>query len=80
MEHKEVKVGDIIKSYDFPPATHSYFIGKVVEVKGEFTHCDTLKIIREGEEIDVSNASDFRTPKMGCMVDDHEFERIEVLG
>jgi len=74
-----VKVGSIIKSFDFPGNLDCYFIGKVTKVEGDYIHCDTIKQVFDGEE-DTDPHPTFCTVKQGLMMFDAKFERVVVLG
>ena len=75
-----VQVGNIIKSYDFHFKTDCYMIGRVTKIEGEYLCCDTIKVVFGGEMDPIQNMRpEFRTPMMGCMMDDEEFARVVVL-
>jgi hypothetical protein len=74
-----MKVGSIIKSFDFPGNLDCYFIGKVTKIEGDYIHCDTIKQVFDGED-EPKPSPEFRTVKQGLMMFDTKFERVQVLG
>jgi hypothetical protein len=74
-----MKVGSIIKSFDFAGNDTCYFIGKVTKVEGDYIHCDTIKQVFGGADQPRPHPT-FRTVKQGLMMFDANFERILVLG
>lgn len=75
------KIGDIIKSMDFPGRTDCYFIGRVLKIQNNCLHCETIKIVVEGKEKDITPlTSVFKTPPRGEMMFDDTFQRIEIVG
>lgn len=76
-----MKVGNIIKAYDFPGVTDCYMVGQVRELDGDYIVCDTHEIVFEGESSVVKGSTHrFRTVKQGCMMFDSKFERVVVVG
>lgn len=80
----DIKVGQIIKSFDFPHTTDFYMIGEVTEVDkmNRTISCNTLRHVSDGkvEEIRVINAT-FRTMMPGEHCFDAMFKtpRIQIL-
>jgi hypothetical protein len=78
-----IKVGDIIKSLDFPHTTEHYMIGRVIKVTEGAYYCDTIKQVSAGKEDELCEInSKFSTAKMGehWMEDMFTAPRITVLG
>ena len=44
----EVKVGDVIKSLDFPGNQDHYMIGEVLAVINDMIFCNTKRVVRDG--------------------------------
>lgn len=77
----EIKIGDIIKSYDFAYNTRSYSIGQVTEIVDEYIFFTCIKQVWENEMVDPKEYDpSMRTVAMGCLMSDERFARIEVLG
>lgn len=75
-----MKVGSVIKSFDFHGLTDCYMVGRVVDVIDDFILCDTMEIVFEGESLPIKETKrQFRTVKQGCMMRDDDFQRIVVL-
>lgn len=75
-----MKVGSVIKSFDFPGITDCYMVGQVVEIDGDYITCDTWEIVFEGEKDVVKGSTKrFRTVKQGCMMFDSKFQRVVEL-
>ena len=76
-----MKIGNIIKSYDFPGNTDCYMIGRVTDIISDFILCDTVKVVFDSKEISVQEKNkQFRTVKQGLSFGDSHFERVVVLG
>jgi len=79
-----VKIHDIIKSYDFPHNTSCYAIGIVTALEGDYINFTCIKQVWEGEAVDPSeyeNKKEMRTVKQGCMCCDEGFpNRVTVIG
>ena len=75
-----MKVGDIIKSYDFHFNTNSYVVGVVTKVDDCCVEFDTIKMVWQNE---ILNPSEYdpkmRAPKQGMLMADEKFERIFVI-
>ena len=79
----QVKVGDIVKSYDFNGIDSCYMIGQVVSVSKEFGDFRAKFIKRVFQDkVDTKNLPDFFTaPLQGQMfMDNAENPRIVVIG
>jgi hypothetical protein len=75
-----MKVGSVIKAFDFPGIDNCYMVGKVVVVEGDYLTCDTWEIVFEGESTIVKGSTHrFRTVKQGCMIFDSKFQRVVEL-
>lgn len=72
------KIGDVIKSYDFPNTKTCYMVGKVVDMVGDYLVCETIKQVFNDENVD-DYSPEFRTPQIGCMMFDDKYPRIEVI-
>jgi hypothetical protein len=75
----QVRIGDIIKSYDFPNMLNCYIIGKVVKVENNYITARIIKAVSENKEYDLESAT-FKTPVQGLGMFDDKFERVVVLG
>lgn len=71
----QVKVGDVIKSLDFPGNDTCYMIGKVVAIlqDGELYNCKAIVKVWEGKAEIVSNVYDFTTQAEGVHFMDESF-------
>jgi hypothetical protein len=75
-----MKVGTVIKAFDFPGHDDCYMIGKVISIEGDYITCDTWEIVFEGEKNIVKGSTHrFRTVKQGCMMFDSKFQRVVEL-
>jgi hypothetical protein len=77
----EVKVGDIVKSFDFPGNEECFMVGKVVSVSKQFSdfRAEFIKRVWMGE-LDKSFKTDFFTaPVQGSYYMDDKFQRIVVV-
>lgn len=80
-----VKVGDIIKSFDFPSTDSCYMIGKVIEILNDsLIRCETVKVVFDGKTRSIIYGENdfFTTPKLGLGVFDSLEKirpRIEIL-
>ena len=78
-----VKVGDIVKSYDFVGVDSCYMIGKVVGVfrsDGTF-RAKFIKRVFDGQEAKNFKTDYFSAPLQGnMMMDRDDFPRIVVIG
>jgi len=78
-----IKVGDIIKSLDFPHTAECYMIGRVTGLNLDGIECETIKQVSLGEEVEISEFNKiFRTGQLGThwMEDKFVQPRITVLG
>jgi hypothetical protein len=78
----EVKVGDVIKSLDFPGNDTCYMIGKVVAIlqDGDVFNCKAIAKVWEGKAEIVSNVHDFTAPREGLGFMDEAFPgRVTVI-
>lgn len=73
---RNIKVGDIIKSYDFPGVLDCYKIGRVVDIIDVYILCDTLDEVFDGVTTKVPMPRQFRTVKQGEWFGDDKFNRI----
>ena len=77
-----MKVGSIVKSYDFPGVDTCYMIGKVVGVyerDGTF-RAKFIKRVWEGAEDKKFKTDYFTAPLQGNMFMDDKFQRVVELG
>lgn len=80
-----IKVGDIIKSLDFPHTTEHYMIGRVdlIDTERGYIHCTTIKQVSGGKE---SPLEDFNNKFSTVPLGDHWMKvmfvapRLTVLG
>jgi hypothetical protein len=75
----QVRIGDVIKSYDFPNMLDCYIIGQVVNVEKNYITAKVIKAVSESKEYDLQSAT-FKTPVQGSGMFDDKFERVVVLG
>lgn len=68
---QEIRVGDKIKSYDFPDNKNCYMTGEVVEIDEDYIYCKTTSRVFSGNVIEHFNPT-FRTPKQGLCTFDRE--------
>lgn len=77
---KQVKVGSVIKSFDFPEKQTCYLIGRVTKLEGCYIYCEVISQVFSGEVVpDDELPETFRVPKQGEMMLDAKFERIVVI-
>ena len=78
---KNVEVGCVVKSLDFPGRDDFYFVGKVTAVVDGIITAKTLSICEEGEFVEIVEGRDeFRTPVQGLgMLDNIQTDRVTVL-
>lgn len=77
----KLRIGNVIKSYDFTNNTTCFYLGRVREIRNGMAVCDTLGQTFGGEAV-ADFAAEFRTPLPGNFMMDEmypEFKRIEVL-
>ena len=76
-----MKIGDLVKSYDFPGNTECYMIGKVVGIRfdGSF-RAQFIKRVWLGQEDKKFKTDYFTAPVQGNAFMDDVFERIVVIG
>ena len=74
-----IKVGDVIKSYDFRSHTNCYIIGQVIEIKDGLIHSSVIKSVSLGETYQFPDTK-FCTPVLGQGMFDDLWTRIEVIG
>lgn len=73
------KVGDLIRSLDFPGVDEHYMIGVVVEVEGDFIKCHATRQVVNGI-VKVPEDKYFTTVQNGCHFMDNRFPgRITIL-
>lgn len=78
----EIKVGDVIKSLDFPGTEDCYMIGKVVAIldDGDLYNCKAIVRVWGGNAEIVSNIHDFSVPRIGLhIMDDQYSNRLTVI-
>lgn len=77
-----MKVGSIIKAFDFPGRTDCFFLGKVTSVKNSTITAKILMVVSEGKDITsiYADEPEFCTPVQGASFMDDKFERIVVIG
>lgn len=78
----EMKVGTVIKAFDFPGTESCYFIGKVIEIKGGMITATIVRQVFEDEDVthEYEPGDTFRTPVQGSSFMDSKYQRIVVLG
>lgn len=75
-----VKMGDVVKSLDFPGTNDCYMIGKVVAIFDDMYNCKAIVQVWEGKAEIVSNVYDFAVPCEGHHFLDEKFPgRITVI-
>jgi len=77
----KLRIGNVIKSYDFVNDVSCYMVGRVREIKDGMAVCDTISQTFSGEET-TDFAQEFRTPLPGNFMMDEmypQFKRIEVV-
>lgn len=77
----QVKVGSIIKSYDFVTSRDCYIIGIVRKIEDDLIYADVIEHISRNKVVDPKyKATHFETPMQGHMLMDSDDNiRIEVL-
>ena len=78
----QVKVGDIVKSYDFNGNDRCYMIGKVVGLHGdESFRAEFIKRVFAGVEDKKFKTDYFTAPLQGeSFLDTPDFQRVVVIG
>lgn len=77
----KLKIGSVIKSYDFVNNHDCFMVGRVREIKDGAAVCDTISQTFAGEDTP-DFAAEFRTPLLGNFLMDEmypEFKRIEIV-
>jgi hypothetical protein len=77
----KLRIGNVIKSYDFVNNTTCFYLGQVREIRDGMAVCDTLGQTWDNQEVSDFPA-EFRTPLPGNFRMDEmypEFKRIEVV-
>ena len=86
-KHKQLQVGDIVKSYDFIGVKDCYMVGEVIEVDLEegFFNAKMIKVVTNGKSRK-TKAKHFSAPLLGHFWMDNDFDhlrgnltRIEVI-
>ena len=71
----EARVGDIVKSLDFPGNPDHYMVGEVFAVINDILFCNTLRVVRDGlssyEALCMNR--EFRAPVDGAHFMDQSF-------
>lgn len=77
-----VKIHDIIKSYDFPHNTSCYAIGIVTALEGDYINFTCIKQVWQDEVVDPNDyKKEMRTVKQGRVYRDEKFpNRVTVIG
>lgn len=76
-----MKIGDIVKSYDFPGNTDCYMVGQVVGIHGDETfRAKFLKRVWLGETDKKFKTDYFTAPMQGNAFMDEKFQRVVVIG
>jgi hypothetical protein len=78
----QVRVGDVIKSLDFPGNDTCYMIGKVIAIlhNGDTYNCKAIAKVWEGKAEIVTNVHDFAVPREGLnFMDESRPGRITVI-
>lgn len=80
-----MKVGDIVKSYDFVGNTECYFIGEVIALLDYGFRAKTIKQVVQGAPRDIVRCRNdfFSAPFLGNSFMDEfagDFKRVEVIG
>lgn len=80
MNNTSVKVGDIIKSYDFPGRNDCYMIGKVKRIieNESMLVAETISTVIENKPYENESAT-FKTALPGSCLFDDVFERIVII-
>jgi hypothetical protein len=77
----EMKVGDIVKSYDFNGFEQSYMIGKVVEFTDDGRFKAKLLVRVWDHKVDENQSEFFLAPLQGSMFMDNDANpRVMVIG
>ncbi len=76
-----LKIGDVVKSYDFPGNTDCYMVGKVVSVSEQFGdfRATFIKRVWEGREDNKFKTDYFTAPLQGNNFGDAQFDRVVVV-
>jgi hypothetical protein len=76
-----MKIGDIVKSYDFLNMKSCYIIGRVIEVKDNRFTASIIKAVSEDKEYKM-RSEEFSSIVMGAGMFDNEwdFDRVEIIG
>lgn len=77
----KLKIGNVIKSYDFVNNYDCFMVGRVREIKDGAAVCDTISQTFEGEKTQ-DFPPEFKTPLLGNFRMDEmypEFKRIEIV-
>ena len=80
MNNTSVKVGDIIKSYDFPGRTDCYITGKVIKIieNESMLLAEVISAISEDKPYNFPDRI-FKTALPGSCLFDDVFERIVII-
>lgn len=78
---KNVKVGDIVKFYDYGKESepNCYVVGKVNKIKDRMITAEILKQVTLGSIVKSTIGSNFDTPVKGMHEMDRKLTRIELL-
>lgn len=78
MKNIKIKIGSVIKSYDFYGNTECYLIGEVTEINGTVLVCKTLKqVFNNLEEAPTNDV--FQTVIQGEGLMDDKYIRVELV-
>lgn len=76
-----MRVGTLLKCYDFPGNTDCYMIGMLEKIEmGTLMVLKTVAVVFDGKVLDATKEPTFRAPLQGCAFGDDKFQRVVVLG
>lgn len=77
----KLRIGDVIKSYDFVNDTTCFYVGQVREIRDGMAVCDTVSQMFDNQAV-TDFPTEFRTPLPGNFMMDEmypNFKRIEII-
>ena len=73
----DMKVGSLVKCYDFPGNTDCYMIGTLEKIEmGTLMVLKTIAVVFDGKVMDATKEPTFRAPIQGCAFGDDRFQRV----
>jgi hypothetical protein len=75
----KVRIGDIIKSYDFPGMTDCYILGQVTAISNGRIVAKVVRAVSEDKEYKFPD-TEFATYEQGLGMFDDEWQRVVVIG